>query len=300
MARQLLAFQFWESMQVKRSDDDPPARYKSQSPAMSIVPSALDKDIFFRESGCEGGGGGKFAIVVHGWRGSCSGDTRWVTDLLSNLTVHRGGCLVCMDYSKYSKEDYFQRLVPRFGHVANALAEKLRDLERGGFDPMDGFMFGFSFGAHLTTEAGRRFGLRKLGRIDVCDPAGPAFDVPNLPFAMLDPKLAARNVQCIHTSQVGVKRRTCHQNWNMGECGLRQPGADIVVAHTLCPKFYNSAFRNKFRAVPNPARCAELRPVVSLAADLRMGYFSDVQSGVTGDLFALTTITYPYNVIDAQ
>lgn len=202
-----------------------------------------------------------------------------------------------MDFSKYSKQDYFQVLVPQLSHISNALVEKLRDLERLGFDPAEGFIFGHSFGSHIATEAGRRFGLQRLGRIDACEPAGPGFDAPNLAFSQLDPKLAARNVQCIFTSQVGVKRRSCHQNWNMGDCGLGQPGANIIVAHILCPKFYNSAFRNEFRSVRKPDKCVSFRAMAELPVNHRMGYFTDVESGVIRDFYALTTINYPYNVV---
>ena len=73
---------------------------------------------------------------------------------------------MCMDYSKYSMEDYFAGLLPKFNLVAEALVGKLKELEARGFDPANGHLFGFSFGAQLSIEAGRRFGFRKLGRLD--------------------------------------------------------------------------------------------------------------------------------------
>ncbi|EDS42481.1 triacylglycerol lipase [Culex quinquefasciatus] len=130
-------------------------------------------------------------------------------------------------------------------------------------------------------DAGRRFGFRKLGRIDVCDPAGPGFDGPDTPLSILDPKLAARNVQCIHTSLLGTTRRSCHQNWNMGNCGLRQR---------------ERAFTNEFRAVPKPLECFSLRSSAN-PVNIRMGYFTDIEKGATGDLFAETTESFPYNKI---
>ncbi|XP_038106977.1 uncharacterized protein LOC6049112 [Culex quinquefasciatus] len=256
-----------------------------------------DENIFFRESNCDQGAS-RFAIVVHGWMGSCSEDTPWVADTLSNLTAHRGGCVICMDYHKYAQTiDYFRGLVPNFNRIVDSLVWRLRELEQSGFDPAEGLVFGFSFGAQTAMDAGRRFGFRKLGRIDVCDPAGPGFDSPDTALSILDPKLAARNVQCIHTSLLGTTRRSCHQNWNMGNCGLRQPGTvALQESHSLCPRYYNSAFTNEFRAVPKPLECFSLRNSAN-PVNIRMGYFTDVENGATGDLFAETTESFPYNKI---
>jgi len=70
-----------------------------------------------------------------------------------------------MDYSAYSKGDYFA-LVSKYNNISTVLTEKLVELEAHGYNPSNGFMFGFSFGAQLAFEAGRRFGYRKLGGID--------------------------------------------------------------------------------------------------------------------------------------
>jgi hypothetical protein len=54
--------------------------------------------------------------------------------------------------------------------------------------------------------------------------AGPGFDATFRKTP--DPTLAAKNVQCIHTSSdKGTSSRNCCQNWNMGDCGKRQPAA---------------------------------------------------------------------------
>nr|XP_019527550.2 pancreatic triacylglycerol lipase-like [Aedes albopictus] len=255
---------------------------------------AASEDIFFEENdACESTE--KFAMIVHGWRESCR--TEWIADMQSNLTLHRGGCLVCMDYSKYSMEDYFAGLLPKFNLVAEALVGKLKELEARGFDPANGHLFGFSFGAQLSIEAGRRFGFRKLGRLDACEPAGPGFDSDRV-FAMLDPKFAAKKVQCIHTSSdKGTFRRECHQDWNMGNCGTNQLAAGPYPkgSHGLCPYFYNSAFANEFRAIPKPNECLSFRAVWPISDRVRMGYFADLDSDITGDFFSRTTKTYPYN-----
>ena len=70
-----------------------------------------------------------------------------------------------MDYTTYSKGDYFT-LLSQFDNISTVLTEKLVELEGQGYNPSNGFMFGFSFGAQLVLEAGRRFGYRKLEEID--------------------------------------------------------------------------------------------------------------------------------------
>lgn len=44
-------------------------------------------------------------------------------------------------------------------------------------------------------------------KIIACDMAGPGFDY----IYKKDPKGAAKNVQCIHTSMAGTAERNCHQ-----------------------------------------------------------------------------------------
>ncbi|KAL9702401.1 hypothetical protein quinque_005919 [Culex quinquefasciatus] len=262
------------------------------------VTASPDEHIFFVEGdGCTGKD--KFSIVVHGWKEGCN-RTEWIPDTLSNLIEYRGGCVICMDFSKYAvTEDYFGGLVPHFYRVVDTLTWKLRELEGRGFDPASGHMFGFSFGAQAAIEAGRRFGLGKLGRLDVCEPAGPGFDSDGT-FSVLNPRLAARNVQCIHTSaEFGTFRRDCHQNWMMGNCGRSQLAAGPFPKgnHGLCPYFYNSAFRNEFRATAKRPECFSFRAAADWPPTFRMGYLSDVQAGVFGDLFCPTTKAYPFNEI---
>lgn len=117
--------------------------------------------------------------------------------------------------------------------------------------------------------------------------AGPGFDF----IYKKDPKEAAQNVQCIHTSLAGTQLRDCHQNWLMGYCGKAQAGGqDLkeiycdtfgncgdqpINSHSLCPYFYISAFTNNF-PVNNFYHC----PIFQQSStndtkDLRMGYMED-------------------------
>lgn len=107
---------------------------------------------------------GKFAIIVHGWLESVRTD--WVQDLLSNLTVFRGGCIVVMDYSNYSVNPNYFLLVPQFENISLVLLRFMQQLEDEDFDFGSSYMFGFSFGAHLAITTAAKFGLKRFKEID--------------------------------------------------------------------------------------------------------------------------------------
>lgn len=81
------------------------------------------------------------------------------------LGTYRGGCIICMDYSRYAAESYV-RLVRVFDPIAQILTLQLYLLDYMGFDMNNGYLFGFSYGGQLATEAGRRFGRKRLKEID--------------------------------------------------------------------------------------------------------------------------------------
>lgn len=114
--------------------------------------------------------------------------------------------------------------------------------------------------------------------------AGPGFDF----FHKSNPKLAAKNVQCIHTSDsAGTKERNCHQNWLMGNCGKSQPAGNDLMGvfcgltkscknetlfnHNVCPYLYNSAFSHDF-VVNNYYNCPSTRMAKNLPINFKMGY----------------------------
>lgn len=70
-----------------------------------------------------------------------------------------------MDYSRYAAESYV-RLVRVFDPIAQILTLQLYLLDYLGFNMDNGYMFGFSYGGQLATEAGRRFGYKRLKEID--------------------------------------------------------------------------------------------------------------------------------------
>ncbi|XP_053659171.1 pancreatic lipase-related protein 2-like [Anopheles marshallii] len=235
-----------------------------------------------------------FTVIVHGWKESCQ--TEWLVDMIGNLSTVRNGCIYCMNYNNFSRHDDYFGLVRQFLPISEVLVTKLHQLEKFGYDFDDGYMFGFSYGAHLAFDSLRRFGPGKLGALDVCEPAGPGFDGEQK-YREKDPKEAAKNVQCIHTSDnYGTHERKCHQNWNLGRCGKSQDAAGPYPkgSHGLCPYIYNSAFKYDFLAMPNKQNCETKRLAPAWPKGFRMGYFMDRKSDVIGDLFAATSREYPY------
>lgn len=71
--------------------------------------------------------------------------------------------------------------------------------------------------------------------------------------------------------------------------------------HGLCPHFYNSAFTNKFVAVPKKTTCYQRtlpRDAISYSPNMRMGYWQalDPNYDTTEKTFyAITTRDYPFN-----
>lgn len=71
-----------------------------------------------------------------------------------------------MDYSPFSMNSNYYALVREFNGIATVLTKKLKDFQAQSFVPDDIYMFGFSFGAQLALEAGRRFGKKLIKQID--------------------------------------------------------------------------------------------------------------------------------------
>ncbi|XP_055589388.1 uncharacterized protein LOC129741665 [Uranotaenia lowii] len=239
--------------------------------------------------------GNNFTIAVHGWMESAQ--NQWVQPMLANFSKYRRGCVMFMQYGHGpTYESYFSVLLPNFDGLANLLVQFLRRLETLGFDAGNGLLFGFSFGGQLVLEAGRRLGTQKLGRIDVCEPAGPGFD-DNGTYSAAILKNSAKKVQCIYTGLMfSSLNRNCHVNWKMGFCGISQPASGAVLSdHNICPYFYNSAFENRFPAMAKPLYCLSTKAAISWPQNFRMGFFCDVNSGATGDFYAKTSSVFPYN-----
>ncbi|XP_058125186.1 uncharacterized protein LOC131285462 [Anopheles ziemanni] len=240
--------------------------------------------------------GTKFAVLVFGWKIGC--DKYFVQDLIGNLTKHRGGCVICMNYDRFAQLNAYSRLRRNYKEIHGVLRQKLEFLEQEGFSPDDGFMYGFSFGAQVVLSAAKEYGTRKLKEIDVCDIVGTGFDTSdtNAP----NHRTAAKNVQCIHTSRnYGTRHRTsCHQDWIMGDCGINQLAAPLSPwgSHGVCTLLYNSAFEHDFLASVKPDNCTAESEVRSWPAGFKMGYTETRKSTVRGQLFSPTFAVYPFNV----
>lgn len=70
-----------------------------------------------------------------------------------------------MDYSRYSRQAYMA-LFGMFDSISEVLAGKLRQMERQGFSPDRGFIFGFSYGGRLALEGAHRYGPKRIKQID--------------------------------------------------------------------------------------------------------------------------------------
>lgn len=53
-----------------------------------------------------------------------------------------------------------------FAYLHGSLTSLLYSLEDIGFDPNNGYMFGFSFGARIAIQAAGNYGYQKLSKID--------------------------------------------------------------------------------------------------------------------------------------
>lgn len=83
---------------------------------------------------------------------------------LVDLTVHRGGCIICVDYHDYNMD--YGYLMINFRNTARVITNKLNALSAAGFRGELAYFFGFSFGARLITTAANDIGEKKFARAD--------------------------------------------------------------------------------------------------------------------------------------
>lgn len=185
------------------------------------------------------------------------------------------------------------------------LTKKLLQLDQLGYVPDNCFLFGFSIGAHFVFEGAFRYGHRKVGRVDCCDPAGPLFSdsSPSAKHAVD----SAKFVQCLHTSNdKGTTGRYCQININLGKCGQSQPGSTSppYLSHGLCPFMYGNAFIVDFNMLPVAkvnayfnVQCQPKKntPDVTTLPNCTMGFRFKTDFPL-GEYYALTGVYPPYNV----
>lgn len=71
-----------------------------------------------------------------------------------------------MSYDKFAQVPTYMRLRRNFKDIQRVLKRKLDFLEQQGFDPDNGYLFGFSFGANMVLAAAKDFGAKKIKEID--------------------------------------------------------------------------------------------------------------------------------------
>lgn len=73
---------------------------------------------------------------------------------------------MCMNYDRFAQLPTYARLRRNFKDIYGVLKQKLEFLEKEGFSPDNGFLYGFSFGAQVALAAAKEYGTRKLKEID--------------------------------------------------------------------------------------------------------------------------------------
>lgn len=107
---------------------------------------------------------GNFAFIAHGYQGSKS---TWIAQLVEKLLVHRGGCVISINWGRFSDiTDYSKIVRDHFTKASAVVVKKLRQLESEGVSSDNIYMYGHSLGARMVIEAGLRFGERRIGLID--------------------------------------------------------------------------------------------------------------------------------------
>lgn len=107
---------------------------------------------------------GKFAFVVHGWQDS---NNDWSERLIEKLLKYRGGCVVYVNWGKYSDDFSYDLITSGYWpKVSNELTNRLLQLESEGVSPDEIFLYGHSLGGRMVIDAGLKFGEGKIGQID--------------------------------------------------------------------------------------------------------------------------------------
>ncbi|KAH8272932.1 hypothetical protein KR018_011136 [Drosophila ironensis] len=263
--------------------------YKNNTKTLEA--SAFDDAYNIKGSGCSPAD--KFAIVLHGWIQSCADE--WSISLIDR-NYYRGGCVICIDYSVVASSSYM-RLYTNFDTLAKGITSIILTLFRQGFDPRQGYMFGFSFGGQLASAVGRSlYPLHVIESIDTCDMAGPGFD----PIAV-DHSKAGKHVQCFHSSgDKGTFIYSCHRNIMLGSCGLKQPSVVSQLhlgSHGLCVDIYINTFDYPFYALNStPPECLSFQKGAKIPEGYTVGYEENFDEQIVGQIFVPTSLHYPYNL----
>ncbi|KAL0851372.1 hypothetical protein ABMA28_007188 [Loxostege sticticalis] len=227
-------------------------------------------------------------VVVHGWNSTGTSRVNIVVRdaFLDVMDVN----VIVVDWSRWAKRGYPTATVsvPSVGHHVGDFVNWL--LRNGGGNWNNVHLVGFSLGAHVVGNAGRRVGARPA-RITGLDPAGPYFGDTDVRLK----RNAGRYVEAIHTDgrALGIMDPSGHVDFYPNGGRHPQPGCPFGITNTSCshsraPELFAASVRyNRFEG----RRCNDLRQaqaVTCRGGALRMGnrYFN--KRG-TGGLYALRT-----------
>lgn len=197
-----------------------------------------------------------------------------------------------VDYWKYTNVELtkYPEVVLHYDGIEKSVSKEVLAFNVKGFTAANTYFFGFSFGGQVALGVGRsvssKMGL--VNQVHVCEPTSIGFPVTK------DSKLSGTNVQCIHTNSLffGTMKRDCHQDWNMGNCGMYQNPAVNITSHLQCPLFYNSAFKNSFKAIAKPDECKLMATLGTYQDGYKMGLNEPTIN--KGEFYAKTSILPPY------
>lgn len=101
---------------------------------------------------------GKFTVIAHGWNGSKGA---WIIPLKDMFKKYRGGCIIVLNWGKYSDNPIYQFVVMNsWKGVADSLASRLFRLEAEGVSGDNMLLYGHSLGARMVVDAGTALGGR--------------------------------------------------------------------------------------------------------------------------------------------
>lgn len=132
----------------------------------NLIPSSSSftwkKNTNLTSQGCDKNG--KFAFVTHGITGAKG--ICWIPELIRKLLQYRGGCVIYLNWKKYSDPLMLPFIYYKWEKVSDVLAKKLFQLESEGVSPDNMYLYGHSFGARISIQAGLTFGKNKIAQID--------------------------------------------------------------------------------------------------------------------------------------
>lgn len=91
----------------------------------------------------------------------------WSSELRDKFLKYRGGCVVIVDWGKYSNNLDYVHVVENFWQpVTNIVKRRVEIIEKEGFNLENVLLYGHSLGAWMAIDVGLQIGEGKIGNID--------------------------------------------------------------------------------------------------------------------------------------